>query len=39
MVEINKAIKDGAKVFLKREYTFLSIFCAFFALVLVCAVD
>jgi len=32
-------IKDGADTFLQKEYTYLSIFCALFAVVLVCTVD
>jgi len=32
-------IKDGADTFLTKEYTYLSIFCALFAVLLVCTVD
>jgi K(+)-stimulated pyrophosphate-energized sodium pump len=39
MESTNKAIKSGAKSFLMREYTFLSIFCLIFGGVLLCAVD
>jgi inorganic pyrophosphatase len=39
MKQTNVAIKAGAKSFLMREYTFLSIFCLIFGGVLLCAVD
>jgi Na+/H+-translocating membrane pyrophosphatase len=39
MLEVNQAVKDGADTFLKKEYTYLAIFCAVFSVILVCAVD
>jgi len=39
MLVTNKCIKDGARSFLIREYSFLSLFCLIFAGVLICAVD
>lgn len=39
MKETNIAIKDGAKSFLIKEYTFLTLFCLIFGGVLLCAVD
>jgi len=39
MLEVNQAIKDGSITFLKKEYTYLTIFCCIFGVILVCAVD
>jgi inorganic pyrophosphatase len=39
MVVVQNHIKDGAKTFLKEEYSKLAIFCAFFAIILAVAVD
>jgi K(+)-stimulated pyrophosphate-energized sodium pump len=39
MITTSTFIKKGAKTFLKKEYIYLSLFCALFAGVLVCAVD
>jgi len=39
MEQINKFIADGADTFIKKEYTYLAIFCFFFAILLVCTVD
>jgi H(+)-translocating pyrophosphatase len=39
MMKTNVHIKEGAITFLKKEYTYLAIFCAIFAVILVCAVD
>jgi len=39
MREVNQAIKDGADTFLIKEYTYLTIFCVVFAIVLLVAVD
>jgi len=39
MMKTNKFVQDGSITFLKKEYTFLAIYCAVFAIILVCAVD
>jgi H(+)-translocating pyrophosphatase len=39
MVEVNRFIQEGAITFLKKEYMYLGIFCFFFAVLLICAVD
>ena len=39
MADVNQAIKDGADTFLAKEYTYLTIFCVLFAILLVCTVD
>jgi len=39
MTIVQNHIKDGAKTFLKEEYTKLAIFCAVFSIILACAVD
>jgi len=39
MEHVNKCVKDGSKTFLKKEYTYLTIFCIFFAIILLVAVD
>jgi len=39
MEKTNKAVKNGAKSFLIREYSFLALFCMLFGGVLLCAVD
>jgi inorganic pyrophosphatase len=39
MISTNECIKAGARTFLKKEYTILSIFCTLFAVVLLCTVD
>lgn len=39
MVKTNGFIKQGAKTFLKQEYTYLGIFCTLFAVLLLCTVD
>jgi len=39
MKDVNKAIRDGSDTFLAKEYTYLTIFCILFAIVLVCTVD
>jgi H(+)-translocating pyrophosphatase len=39
MLEINQHVKDGAITFLKKEYCALSIFCALFGVIVLCAVD
>jgi H(+)-translocating pyrophosphatase len=39
MLQTNKFIQDGAKTFLRKEYTYLCLFCVIFALILVLAVD
>jgi len=39
MVQTNEFIKEGAKTFLRKEYTYLTIFCVFFGTILLCAVD
>jgi len=39
MIEINKAVKDGAITFLKKEYLALAIFIALFSVLVLCAVD
>jgi len=39
MMKTNEHIKEGAITFLRKEYTYLAIFCAIFAVILVCAVD
>jgi len=39
MLLTNQYIKDGAKTFLKKEYTYLSIFCVLFSILLLCVVD
>ena len=35
MIEISNSVQDGAKAFLKREYMYVSIFCAVIA-ILIC---
>jgi len=39
MKDVNQAIRDGADTFLTKEYTYLSIFCILFAILLICTVD
>jgi len=39
MLLVNKFISEGADTFLKKEYTFLSIFCVIFAILILVAVD
>merc|ERR1712072_323562 len=39
MNQVQTYVKDGAKTFLKEEYTKLTIFCVFFAAILCVAVD
>jgi len=39
MEKINGYIREGAISFLRKEYTYLSIFCTFFAILLFFAVD
>lgn len=39
MLKVQGYIKEGAKTFLAKEYTYLAIFCALFAVILVVAVD
>jgi inorganic pyrophosphatase len=39
MIIVQNHVKDGAKTFLAKEYTYLAIFCAMFAVILVCLVD
>jgi len=39
MKQVNKYIVDGAATFLKKEYTYLSIFCGVFGIILIIAVD
>lgn len=39
MCEVNDMIKKGSDTFLKKEYTYLSIFCVVFGIVLLCTVD
>jgi len=36
---INTYVKDGAQTFLKKEYLYLTIFCALFGVILLCCVD
>mmetsp|Transcript_33740 Transcript_33740/g.44502 ORF Transcript_33740/g.44502 Transcript_33740/m.44502 type:complete len:135 (-) Transcript_33740:1936-2340(-) len=39
MEDINKDVKEGAITFLKKEYCALTIFCALFGVIVLCAVD
>jgi inorganic pyrophosphatase len=39
MKDVNKHIREGADTFLAKEYTYLTIFCILFAILLVCTVD
>lgn len=39
MRDVNQTIKDGADTFLAQEYTYLTVFCVVFAIIIVCAVD
>jgi hypothetical protein len=39
MLQTNGFIKQGAKTFLKQEYTYLGVFCVLFAVLLLCTVD
>ena len=39
MIQISEAIASGANEFLKKEYTYLAIFCALFGALIYLAVD
>lgn len=39
MKQVNAFIVDGAVTFLKKEYTYLSLFCGIFGIILIVAVD
>jgi len=39
MMKTNVAVRDGSITFLVKEYTYLTVFCVFFSIILVCAVD
>jgi len=39
MKQVNRYIVEGAGTFLKKEYTYLTIFCGVFGIILIIAVD
>lgn len=39
MIELSETIKSGSNEFLKKEYSYLALFCVLFGALIYCAVD